>query len=421
MCMKKNSLRLRAVAMCMLFVLFGMLFTGCGYFGDPNRAIPLTPVATGGQSTVKDEPAVIEFDYPSGDPRLEYGEHIVIPTTDFVKPIGRTVMLDDVRWCGQSGSGVGFVFVGTRCDVTLCSDGTTGGAAPRIGIWVDGEKVRDFLLEEDMMLNLVEYENDTMADIKIVKLSECAESTCGIVSFDIDGMMLPLTSKQRKIEFIGDSITCGYGVDGALGEVFSTATEDCTKAVACQTAQILDAEYSLVAVSGYGIVSGYTATGEKLPDKTLPQYYEKLGFTYGNGMAGNVNPAELDWDFSEYVPDTIVINLGTNDASYCGDDEERCREYIDGYREFLKTVRQNNPDAYIVCTLGIMGTGLCESMEQAVLEYSEETGDANIATFRFEEQNQQADGIGIDWHPSAQTHWKAAESLADFLLSHYGE
>ncbi len=421
MCMIKKNLRLRAVGLWLLFVLFGMFVTGCGAFGDPNRVIPLTPVATGGQSTVKDEPAVIEFDYPSGDPRAEYGEHLVPPTTDFVKPIGRTAMLDEVRWCGQSGSGVGFVFVGRRCDVTLCSDGSMGDAAPRIGIWVDNEKVMDFPLEQDITLNLITCEADTAADIRIVKLSECAESTFGIGSFDVDGMMLPLTSRERKIEFIGDSITCGYGVDGNLGEVFSTATEDCTKAYACQTAQILNAEYSLVCCSGFGIVSGYTGTGEKLPDKTLPQYYEKMSFTYGNGFAGNIDPSELDWNFSDFVPDTIVINLGTNDFSYCGADEERCREYTDGYREFLKMVRRNNPDAYIVCTLGTMGAELFECMEQAVSEYSEETGDTNIATFCFEEQNQQTDGIGIDWHPSAQTQWKAAQALADFLLGHYGE
>lgn len=422
--MMQNNKRNRSLGRtvwCVILAMIMTLLTGCGsQFGDPNRVIPLTPVAFGGQDTMKDEPVEIIFVSPQGEPE-GIGIQTLRATNDYVHPIGRTVMLNDVRWCGHSGSGVSFVFVGTQCRVHLCSDGSTGTAAPRIGIWVDGEMTQDILLEEDMTVLVVDNAEDAMTDVRIIKLSECAESVCGIESFEINGMMLPVTPRERRIEFIGDSITCGYGVDGVLGETFRTQTEDCTKAFACQTAQLLNAEYSLVSFSGFGIVSGYTLSGEKLPDKTLPQYYDKLGFSYGAGFAGSVAPDHLSWDFRDFVPDTVVINLGTNDMSYCGTDAERTEEFVTGYCQFLSTVRHYNPDAYIVCTLGMMGTGLCESMERAVKLYSEQSGDANITTFCFEEQNQEADGIGIDWHPSRQTQWKAAQALADFLMEHYGE
>lgn len=51
------------------------------------------------------------------------------------------------------------------------------------------------------------------------------------------------------------------------------------------------------------------------------------------------------------------------------------------YTEFLKTIRENNPDAKIFCTLGIMGANLYPSIEYAVYNYTEETGDDNIVSY----------------------------------------
>ena len=48
-----------------------------------------------------------------------------------------------------------------------------------------------------------------------------------------------------------------------------------------------------------------------------------------------------------FRPDVIVINLGTNDLSWCAGRPERCTEYRKGYAEFLKTVRKNNPESRI--------------------------------------------------------------------------
>ena len=75
----------------------------------------------------------------------------------------------------------------------------------------------------------------------------------------------------HKIEFIGDSITAGYGVDDEVKEHgFSTATEDVTKTYAYKTAAALQADYSIVAYSGHGIISGYTGDGEKNTGLLIP-------------------------------------------------------------------------------------------------------------------------------------------------------
>lgn len=66
-----------------------------------------------------------------------------------------------------------------------------------------------------------------------------------------------------------DSITCGYGVDDEdRSHQFSTKTEDATKAYAYKTAQLLNADYSLVSYSGHGVVLGYT-TREKRQQRSI--------------------------------------------------------------------------------------------------------------------------------------------------------
>ena len=51
---------------------------------------------------------------------------------------------------------------------------------------------------------------------------------------DTDGNIKPTEPKERKLLFIGDSITAGYGVNGEQSDtVFTTKTEDVTKAYPC--------------------------------------------------------------------------------------------------------------------------------------------------------------------------------------------
>ena len=65
-----------------------------------------------------------------------------------------------------------------------------------------------------------EKETEEQCTIKIVKLSEAAQSTMGIKSIEVTskGDITPTENKEKFIEFIGDSITCGYGVEDEVKE-----------------------------------------------------------------------------------------------------------------------------------------------------------------------------------------------------------
>ena len=92
---------------------------------------------------------------------------------------------------------------------------------------------------------------------------------------------------------------------------------------------------------------------------------------------------------------------------------------MDSYVEFLKKLRTNNPDAQIFCTLGIMGQDLYPAVEQAVQNYTEETGDTKVTAMAFDIQSQ-SDGYAADWHPTEATHEKASEKLVSEIKSVMG-
>ncbi len=344
--------------------------------------------------------------------------YLFIP--EYVKKIGRTLFEQDILWCGLSGSGAAFYASGTKVVVTIVGDDTTSGnlteGQARVAIFVDGVRTLDTMIDApEKNLELWNGQTSRKALIEIVKLSECPMSTCGLKEITIEGeaaSVEPAPSKECKIEFIGDSITCGYGIDREDPETcFETATEDVTRAYAYKVAKNLNAEYSMVSYSGYGIISGYTDTDQKVENQLLPLYYEKVGFSYGKPF-GTLQLSDCSWDFRNYQPQLVVVNLGTNDDSYCQDDESRQQDYIEHYVEFLKTVRRNNPQAQILCTVGTMCERIGVPTNQAVLQYSKETNDSQICFYQLPLQLPE-DGLVSDYHPTEISHNKAATLLTE--------
>lgn len=337
------------------------------------------------------------------------------PSDKYIKTLGRTAYVDDTLWMALSGAGAEFTVTGTKVSVTLQGDTSISGdrnSQARVAIFVNDTCVVDDMVDRMLETYMVfESEEPQECTVKIVKLSESAMSTVGLKSIDVTSVddIKPTAQKEHYIEFVGDSITCGYGVeDENRDHSFSTKTENVMKAYAYKTAQMLDADYSMVSYSGHGIVSGYTGTGEKVTSQLVPPYYTKLGFSYASYIGQK--PIDVEWDFTKRQPDIIVINLGTNDDSYTLTDTTKQEEYAREYTNFLLKIRSKNENATILCTLGIMGDRLFSYVEKAVQDYQELTGDTNIHTMKFDVQLE-SDGYAADWHPTEATHEKAARKL----------
>lgn len=339
-------------------------------------------------------------------------------TADACKRIGRTLDKDGITWLVQSGSAVECTITATEASVTIAGDGCVYGDEkyrPRYGVYVDGELVADVVMgEAEQTIELFSGDTHRTATVKLIHLSEANNGAIGLKHFTVSSAsqtpVKPTAEKDLTIEFIGDSITCAYGVEADSQYVsFETGTENFTKSYAYLTAELLDADYSAVSYSGHGVISGYSNDGTIQTDSLVPDCYTLVG-----------KPADYAtaWDFDTNPSDVVIINLGTNDSSYLSYDfDNRKASFVEGYIDFLGMVRANNPDAYIICTIGIMG---CAEVYPLIEEAVAAVDDAKISSYLCATQDMTNDGLGADWHPSEITQQKNAYVLADKIADALG-
>ena len=343
----------------------------------------------------------------------------IILNNDTVKYMGRVFNDGDKLWLTQSASGCAFIFTGKKLDISLNCDNDSVREdyyrnKPRIAVMVNDKLyVKKVIKGWDERFTLISSNNSVTAEIKVIKLSEAAFSLCSVTAeTDNDGTITPAPAFSKRIEYIGDSITCAYGVDDSnIESEFSTEAENAMKSYAYLCSRILKTEFSLFAYSGYGVISGWTETGARNTRELLPPFYEKLCRTYKTADGIDLN--EKTWDFSSQPNDVIVLNIGTNDNSYCTRNSNGYEEFENEYLELLRTVHRCNPDAKIISSIGIIGVSIDESIHKAVQRFSEES-EVKIYEFRFGSQNGDL-GYGSNYHPSEDTHRYAAEELALFI------
>ncbi len=358
----------------------------------------VTETLSGTEEPVTDiqpvQSALYEMSYPADD--------------TFVKPLGRTFMRDGARILSHTCSGVEFAFRGTSADITLTSNCKASKA--RAAFYVDGELVKDTMLNsKEETFKIFESNEPKNCIISVVKLSEAAYSNIGVKSINVTSEygIIPTPARKHKIEFIGDSITCGYGVDAAdQYEAFSTTNENGAKTYAALVGKHFKADYNIISWSGIGVYSSYTESSKPNQSFLLPPIYGK---TAPNELSNDM------WDFSQWQPDLVVINLGTNDNTWTKGIQDRADIFGEAYYKFIEQVREANPNAYIICSLGVMGSKLLPEIKEQVALYSANTGDYKITTFEFDYRDGVNDGFGAGFHPSAVTHQKMADKLIPFI------
>ncbi len=209
----------------------------------------------------------------------------------------------------------------------------------------------------------------------------------------------------RKMEFIGNSITCAYGIEGDGSEKkFSYSQQNVFYAYETLVARAFDAQCQIVARSGIGIYRNNN--GNVRGDKNvLPALYPYTQF----GMGGE------KWDFSRYQPDVVCVNLGTNDTTNPSYDTNLL---ADAFKKFLVTLRGHYPKAKIVLLTGTMLKGQrledLKHAQQVAIDDAVRRGDMEVYRFDFTP----ADGTygwGTHRHPSKRQHAHMAEELIPFI------
>lgn len=221
---------------------------------------------------------------------------------------------------------------------------------------------------------------------------------------------------SRKIEFIGNSITCGYGNEGLNKfEHFDYATENHYYSYASIAARNLEAQHWVIARSGIGAYRNYDGPKTGNPESNMLVQYEYTGYAWGPELRKEYPLLAEKWDFNRYQPDVVCINLGTNDLSTPNFDLKLLKA---SYQKLLKMVRQHNPQSKIVLLIGPMLYN--QELEIAVQLLNEIAAEAQAAgdkeVYRFDIPH--IDGevfLGNDWHPNVYQDEKMANELTAYL------
>ena len=220
----------------------------------------------------------------------------------------------------------------------------------------------------------------------------------------------------RKIEFVGNSITCGYGNEGLKKEEhFDYATENHYYSYASITARNLNAQHWVVARSGIGAYRNYGDVKTGSPRSCMPVQYEYTGYALDLKLREEASFLREKWDFSRYQPEVVCINLGTNDLSTNNYDLKLLKQ---GYQKLLKLVRQHNPKAKIVFLTGSMLYN--KELQQAKQLLDEVAAEAKKAgdneVYRFDMSPITGnEWYGNDYHPNVYQDEKMAAELTAYL------
>ena len=331
---------------------------------------------------------------------------LILPDHPHIQYTGRIDFSDPrapvLFWPGTS---IVSRFEGTSLKVQLSDSGESF-----YNVFIDGNEAAPLVLDCQPGMQVYELAGGLEDGIHTVQLFRRTEDSTGPTVFG--GWILdpgkkltsPPPRPERRIEFIGNSITCGMGNECVPGEDNSDLSkENNYLAYGAITARNLGAEYHCIAKSGIGIMISWF-------DLIMPDFYDRLN---------PANPASK-WDFSRWQPQVVVINLFQNDSWLQDrlDPRPTPEEIIAHYRDFLGRVRGKYPEAHIFCTLGSMdatreGQPWPGYVQSTADRFRAEHNDGRIYTHFFAYDQQPR-------HPDLAQHRRMAEELTGVIREKVG-
>jgi len=253
-------------------------------------------------------------------------------------------------------------------------------------------------IKGDTVFNLSLCKGKKIHNIVLQKRTEAEQGTTTFWRMETDGHFLQAEPyRSRQIEFIGDSYTCGYGIENCDStDHFTPETENVCKSFVSLIAHRLKADYFVLAHSGMGIVRNYNS---KFPGWTMPKRYQ---YRFDMDSTDNV------WyGHSEWQPDLIVIFLGGNDFS-CGVTPDY-EAFKNAYINFLRSIYADN----VLCCTKTRDTELSRYVERVVYE----SGMRNVSFFAcdFDEYTNHRKFLGADKHPDERAHKRLAAQLIPII------
>ncbi len=310
--------------------------------------------------------------------------------TDSLKLHGRTSLTADGIVCDHSATGIEFsAYIEGAVELTV-----TVSADTYFTVYIDGvrQATRYNVKNGTATLTIANFMEGGVHNIRVLKQTESANSLSILKSISFKGQFEEAPAeKDLFIEFLGDSITCGYGnlcANGAEG-AGSAFNEDATQTYAYLAAQKLGADHSLVSCSGIGVTSSWSGNFVMKDFFSAQSYHRSTGVNYEK----------------TFTPDIVVINLGTNDSSKGSDGAQ----FKEDAKALIALVRSTyGEDVKIVWAANMMGPCMQTYSQAAINELGGEAAGLYFCTL-----TENRDGGGA--HPSNEAHASAATDLANFI------
>ena len=287
-------------------------------------------------------------------------------------------------------------FEGNSCSFFVNDQVLYGNVHNYLEVVVDGKPYRFQTKFAENKISINGLKNNTHV------ITICKDTEAGNGYIEFAGItckkLLRLPSKpSAKIEFIGNSITCGFGDDPseiACGKDEWYDKHNAYMAYGPLTARALNAQWHISAVSGIGMI--HSCCGMKI---VMPQVFDKV----------DMRDDSIQWNFNEYIPDLVTICLGQNDGI------QDSTAFCSGYVDFVNTVRSKYPNAKIL----LLSSPMADAKLRPVLinylssikSYFHNNGDNKIYQYFFEKQYHK----GCDGHPDLEEHKEISDQLIQFI------
>ncbi|MGM9736203.1 MAG: SGNH/GDSL hydrolase family protein [Candidatus Cryptobacteroides sp.] len=316
--------------------------------------------------------------------------------------IGRTLVSGGDVSYDWSGVYVRVRFTGTELSVRCTTTGDTWFNLWNSSEFSPREDARFHVKSCDTTLVLVKGLRKGEHEIILQKRTEGEQGKVTLHSFSCDGEFLQSNRrKERHIEFIGDSYTCGYGTESeSRDDPFKAATENCNLTYAAIASRYFDADFNLVSHSGQGICRNYD---DYRPGYAMPERYLQ---TF------DMDPDEK-WDAkaAAYTPDVVVIYLCTNDFSTGR--QPHLQLFVEKYCKLLHSVAENyGEDIPVVCMASNANPLCADYVRKACIE----SGLKNAVYMSLSKGiHNETSELGASWHPNYKGQRKVASCAIPYI------
>lgn len=289
-------------------------------------------------------------------------------------------------------------FRGDSCTVLLGDEMKWGTNHNSVEIQVDNEpSYKVWLTGKDNVLHIAANKKQRRHKLTITKNTEADMGYLELRDVRCNKLLPLPIAPTRRIEFFGNSITCGTGMDTQDAPCNTGQWYDqhrASKAYGPLTAQKLNAQWQLSSVSGIGLIHSCC-------NKTtvMPQVYNKI----------NMTDNALPWSFSRYQPDVVTICLGQNDGI------QDSVAFTNAYIQLLQQMQQHYPKATFILLNSPMAHAELNAVLQryilAVVQQSRQQGISRITHYFYSQRY----ASGCDSHPTMAEHAQMAEELSAFI------